>query len=50
MSFPSPRVLAAALALLVPFGAAWAQKTELTVYTALETDQLKAYEAGFNKV
>ena len=26
-----------------------AQKTPLTVYTALETDQLKAYEAGFNK-
>jgi iron(III) transport system substrate-binding protein len=27
-----------------------AQKTQLTVYTALETDQLKAYEAGFAKV
>ena len=27
-----------------------AQKSTLTVYTALETDQLKAYEAGFNKV
>lgn len=27
-----------------------AQKTQLTVYTALETDQIKAYEAGFNKV
>ena len=27
-----------------------AQKTQLTVYTALETDQLKAYEDGFNKV
>ncbi len=26
-----------------------AQKTELLVYTALETDQLKAYEEGFNK-
>jgi len=26
-----------------------AQKTQLTVYTALETDQLKAYEAGFTK-
>jgi iron(III) transport system substrate-binding protein len=28
---------------------AWAQKTELLVYTALETDQLKAYEESFNK-
>jgi iron(III) transport system substrate-binding protein len=28
---------------------AWAQKTELLVYTALETDQLKAYQAAFNK-
>jgi len=26
-----------------------AQKTELNVYTALETDQLKAYTEGFNK-
>ena len=31
-------------------GGAMAQKTQLTVYTALETDQLKAYEAGFNRV
>ena len=27
-----------------------AQKTQLTVYTALETDQIKAYETGFNRV
>ena len=27
-----------------------AQKAQLTVYTALETDQLKAYQEGFNKV
>ena len=27
-----------------------AQKTQLTVYTALETDQLKAYESGFTKL
>jgi iron(III) transport system substrate-binding protein len=27
-----------------------AQKTQLLVYTALETDQLKAYQVGFNKV
>ena len=29
--------------------AALAQKTTLTVYTALETDQIKAYETGFTK-
>src|SRR5215210_9532689 len=33
----------------VATGGAWAQKTQLTVYTALETDQLKAYQEGFNK-
>jgi len=38
------------LAALVSVSAgALAQKTQLTVYTALETDQLKAYEAGFNR-
>lgn len=37
--------LAAALAA----GGAHAQKSQLTVYTALETDQLKAYQEGFNK-
>ena len=41
-------VFTAALALLFA-SAAWAQKTQLLVYTALETDQLKAYETGFNK-
>ncbi|MBK9441461.1 MAG: putative 2-aminoethylphosphonate ABC transporter substrate-binding protein [Comamonadaceae bacterium] len=30
-------------------GIAAAQKTQLLVYTALETDQLKAYQEGFNK-
>lgn len=30
-------------------GAAGAQKTELLVYTALETDQIKAYQESFNK-
>ena len=30
-------------------GAALAQKTQLLVYTALETDQLKAYADSFNK-
>jgi len=28
---------------------AFAQKTQLLVYTALETDQIKAYQEGFNK-
>ena len=34
---------------MVAAGAVYAQKTELTVYTALEMDQLKAYEAAFTK-
>ena len=38
----------AALAVIVS-GAAVAQKTQLTVYTALEADQLKAYQEGFAK-
>jgi iron(III) transport system substrate-binding protein len=38
---------AAALVALAP--AAFAQKTELLVYTALETDQLKAYTDSFHK-
>ncbi len=39
-----------ALSGLVAFaGMASAQKTQLLVYTALETDQLKAYQEGFNK-
>jgi iron(III) transport system substrate-binding protein len=40
---------AVAVAALAATGAATAQKTQLTVYTALETDQLKAYTEGFNK-
>ncbi len=39
--------IACALALAVSCTAALAQKTQLLVYTALETDQLKAYEQGF---
>ena len=35
--------------LLAFAAAASAQKTQLLVYTALETDQLKAYQEGFNK-
>lgn len=42
-------LIAAALGLVVA-AAAHAQKTELVVYTALETDQLKAYQEAFNKV
>jgi len=41
---------AVAVSALAVTGAAVAQKTELNVYTALETDQLKAYTEGFNKV
>src|SRR6478752_10796605 len=41
-------LLGAALVALA--AGASAQKTQLTVYTALETDQIKAYETGFNKV
>ena len=39
-----------AAALVAVSAAALAQKTQLTVYTALETDQLKAYQEAFNKV
>ncbi len=35
---------------LVSATGALAQKTQLTVYTALETDQIKAYQTAFNKV
>ncbi|MET0440502.1 MAG: putative 2-aminoethylphosphonate ABC transporter substrate-binding protein, partial [Casimicrobiaceae bacterium] len=42
---------AIAVTALAAFAAmpAAAQKTQLTVYTALETDQLKAYQEGFHK-
>ena len=48
----TPRLLARLLAAatLLVAGAALAQKTQLLVYTALETDQLKAYQEAFNKV
>jgi iron(III) transport system substrate-binding protein len=42
------RALAGGVLAALAFGAS-AQKTQLTVYTALETDQLKAYQAGFEK-
>ena len=41
-------IVAAAVGFLAA-GPAAAQKTQLYVYTALETDQIKAYEEGFNK-
>ncbi|MEO5700213.1 MAG: putative 2-aminoethylphosphonate ABC transporter substrate-binding protein [Casimicrobiaceae bacterium] len=44
------RALACAVvAVAITAGNAAAQKSQLTVYTALETDQLKAYQEGFNK-
>lgn len=39
-----------AASLLAMAAVASAQKTQLLVYTALETDQIKAYQEGFNKV
>jgi iron(III) transport system substrate-binding protein len=44
------RKLLPAIVAAAAVSAAWAQKTELLVYTALETDQLKAYEESFNKM
>ena len=41
-------IIAGAIGMLFA-SAVLAQKTQLLVYTALETDQLKAYEQGFNK-
>src|SRR5262245_52669812 len=41
-------MLAGAALFFAAFGAA-AQKTQLTVYTALETDQIKAYQTAFEK-
>lgn len=41
--------LAVAAALAFAAASSYAQKTELLVYTALETDQLKAYTESFNK-
>ncbi len=47
MNHPLRRLLGAALAFAAT--SALAQKTELLVYTALETDQLKAYTESFQK-
>jgi iron(III) transport system substrate-binding protein len=47
-SFALKSVLALGLAAVA--AGAFAQKTQLLVYTALETDQIKAYQEGFNNV
>ncbi len=49
MRIPALHPLAFGLALVFSLTPALAQKTSLLVYTALETDQLKAYQEGFNK-
>src|SRR5580765_4307982 len=49
MTRPSRRLLGAAFAAALATTSAFAQKTELLVYTALETDQLKAYTESFQK-
>src|SRR5260221_14729785 len=49
MNRPFRRPLAAALVAALAAVPAFAQKTELLVYTALETDQLKAYTESFQK-
>ena len=50
MTRPFRRLLSCAtLAAFAAAGSAYAQKTELLVYTALETDQLKAYTESFQK-
>src|SRR4029078_8541916 len=48
MRIPGIAPLLAAVA-LVGAGTAHPQKTQLLVYTALETDQIKAYQEGFNR-
>jgi iron(III) transport system substrate-binding protein len=45
-----PITLLATTLLALAVGSVQAQKTTLLVYTALETDQLKAYQEAFNKV
>ena len=48
-TFTTAGKMFAAVALSVFAIGAYAQKTQLNVYTALETDQLKAYKEGFEK-
>ena len=49
MNPPFRRMLGAAIFAALASSQALAQKTELLVYTALETDQLKAYTESFQK-
>jgi iron(III) transport system substrate-binding protein len=49
MNRPTRRLLGVAIAAALASTSALAQKTELLVYTALETDQLKAYTESFQK-
>src|SRR5215216_1592538 len=49
MSAPFRMIRLLAGVALVLSSSAFAQKTELLVYTALETDQLKAYTESFQK-
>src|SRR5213595_2001279 len=51
LPMPSPihRLLAGLLAAASMAGAAAADKTQLLVYTALETDQLKTYKEAFER-
>ncbi|WP_457282057.1 putative 2-aminoethylphosphonate ABC transporter substrate-binding protein [Polaromonas sp. P5_D5] len=49
-SLPKAIALIGFFGLLTASTGAFAQKTQLLVYTALETDQIKAYQEGFNKV
>jgi iron(III) transport system substrate-binding protein len=49
MNRPFRTLLGAVTALALAPAASFAQKTELLVYTALETDQLKAYTDSFQK-
>ena len=46
---PGPMKLLLAATLVAATTSVLAQKTQLTVYTALETDQIKAYETGFTR-
>src|SRR4029078_11239571 len=48
-SIASACTVVAALAVMICAAPAAAQKTQLLVYTALEADQIKAYEDGFVK-
>ena len=49
MRLPSLFRWAALATVVLASSVAFAQKAQVLVYTALETDQLKAYQEGFNK-